>query len=68
METYLTSKKRRGNKISIFPDSPQEYTLPHRNYKDGCSITINGEIGYDKMIDAMKIRCDVTNQGIGWLE
>ena len=46
MESHLSHKKKKGAKISIFPDSPQEYSLPFYNYKDGISIRVNTNIGY----------------------
>lgn len=41
LQVYLSRKKKKGEKVNIFPDSPQEYSLPHHSYKDGLSISIN---------------------------
>lgn len=68
LQSHLSNRKKKGQKLSIFPDSPQEYILQQYNYKDGISLKIDDEIGYERVIDAVKVTCDVTKEQIGWVE
>ena len=68
LETHLSKRKKKDSKSSVFPDSPQEYNLPFYNFKDGISVKIGDEVGYGKVMDCMKLRCDVVKNAIGWIE
>lgn len=68
MQTYLSSRRKKGGKINIFPDSPQEYYLPFYNYNDGFSIKVGNELGYSKALDCFKLKCNVLENAIGWMD
>lgn len=67
MESHLSHKNKRGAKICLFPDSPQEYSLPFYNYKDGISVRVNQNVGYEKVMDAVKLKCDIVKNNLGWV-
>ena len=68
IESHLSRRRKKGDKVSVFPDSPQEYALPFYNHKDGISIKAGDQIGYNKAMECLKLKCQVVKNTIGWMD
>jgi hypothetical protein len=65
--THLNRKKNNIDKKCL-SKGVTELLLNHYNYNDGISVCRNGSnIAYNKVIDCLKIRCDVVNDKLGWV-
>lgn len=45
----------------------KELVLDHFNYNDGISVCCEGAIAYNKMMEVMRVRCDIVQGKIGWV-
>ena len=66
--TVLLNRRNNNNSKSCFSHQHhQDIVLDQFNYSDGISVFKNGrDIGYSKVIKALKVRCDVIDNKIGW--
>ena len=67
LAVLLNRKRKNGGKAQFQNNYQQEIIIDHYNYKDGLTLTIDKhEIAYSKVIDSLKLRCDVSDQYISW--
>jgi hypothetical protein len=66
MTVHLSRKSKNTEKISFDDNNSQDFILNHHNYKDGFTIKRESDLAYSKFMNAVKLKCDVLKENIGW--
>ncbi len=64
--THLNRRNKNTDKFTFTQNFNQEIVLDHYNYNDGISIVESGKMAYSKFLKAIKLKCDILKDKIGW--